>query len=251
LGQALLGQGRLLWQFSRQFGILEVFSAHSHREDVTWSGGDTVSWMVFTFFAKCGTVEVYVIILDTLTPEFELYVRLRERRQRAATCVELVLRLVTCSELVVGVAGLRVRGYETKSGSLVVVLPVEVCPGVGTVVVVVSERRLTGCGLIRVCGTVEVCVIFLDTLTPEFEVYVWLRERQPRATTCVELVLRLVTCSVLLVRGTDSSRRTGPQLVLLPVPQFRELGPESLKVPGMGLQCVRLQVAVVFVSLHS
>ncbi|MQM20470.1 hypothetical protein Taro_053492 [Colocasia esculenta] len=30
---------------------------------------------------------------------------------------------------------------------LVVVLPVEVCHGVGTVVVVVSERRLTGCGL--------------------------------------------------------------------------------------------------------
>ncbi|MQM22762.1 hypothetical protein Taro_055820, partial [Colocasia esculenta] len=31
----------------------------------------------------------------------------------------------------------------------VVALPVEVCPGVGTVVVVVSERRLTGCGLLR------------------------------------------------------------------------------------------------------
>ncbi|MQM20348.1 hypothetical protein Taro_053366 [Colocasia esculenta] len=31
------------------------------------------------------------------------------------------------------VSGLRVRGYETESGSWVVVLPVEVCPGVGTV----------------------------------------------------------------------------------------------------------------------
>ncbi|MQM08672.1 hypothetical protein Taro_041529 [Colocasia esculenta] len=30
------------------------------------------------------------------------------------------------------------------------VLPVEVCPGVGTVVVVVGERRLTGCGLTHV-----------------------------------------------------------------------------------------------------
>ncbi|MQL76673.1 hypothetical protein Taro_009064 [Colocasia esculenta] len=30
----------------------------------------------------------------------------------------------------------------------------------------------------------------------------------------------------------------------VPVPHFRELGPESLKVPGMGLQCVRLQVLV-------
>ncbi|MQL71214.1 hypothetical protein Taro_003533 [Colocasia esculenta] len=30
---------------------------------------------------KCGTVEVCVVFLDTLTPVFELYVRLRERRQ--------------------------------------------------------------------------------------------------------------------------------------------------------------------------
>ncbi|MQL92431.1 hypothetical protein Taro_025059 [Colocasia esculenta] len=51
---------------------------------------------------QCSTVEVCVIFLDTLTPEFELYVRLRERRQRAATCVELVLLLVACSVLVVG-----------------------------------------------------------------------------------------------------------------------------------------------------
>ncbi|MQL97623.1 hypothetical protein Taro_030321, partial [Colocasia esculenta] len=29
----------------------------------------------------CGTVEVCVVFLDTLTPVFELYVRLRERRQ--------------------------------------------------------------------------------------------------------------------------------------------------------------------------
>ncbi|MQL89553.1 hypothetical protein Taro_022135, partial [Colocasia esculenta] len=42
--------------------------------------------------------------------------------------------------------------------------------------------------------------------------------------------------------GTDTSRRTGPQLVLFPVPHFRELGSESLKVPGMGLQLCGLQV---------
>ncbi|MQL71635.1 hypothetical protein Taro_003950 [Colocasia esculenta] len=28
------------------------------------------------------------------------------------------------------------------------------------------------------CGTVEVCVVFLDTLTPVFELYVWLWERR-------------------------------------------------------------------------
>ncbi|MQL71385.1 hypothetical protein Taro_003699 [Colocasia esculenta] len=31
---------------------------------------------------KCATFEVCVVFLDTLTPEFELYVQLRERRQR-------------------------------------------------------------------------------------------------------------------------------------------------------------------------
>ncbi|MQM02567.1 hypothetical protein Taro_035333 [Colocasia esculenta] len=41
--------------------------------------------------------------------------------------------------------------------------------------------------------------------------------------------------------GTDTSRRTGPQLVLFPVPHFRELGPESLKVSGLGLQLCGLQ----------
>ncbi|MQL93361.1 hypothetical protein Taro_026011, partial [Colocasia esculenta] len=34
----------------------------------------------------------------------------------------------------------------------------------------------------------------------------------------------------LVVGGTNTSRRTGPQLVLFPVPHFRELRPESLKV---------------------
>ncbi|MQM19537.1 hypothetical protein Taro_052543 [Colocasia esculenta] len=31
---------------------------------------------------QCGTIEVCVVFLDTLTPVFELYVRLRERRHR-------------------------------------------------------------------------------------------------------------------------------------------------------------------------
>ncbi|MQL99908.1 hypothetical protein Taro_032639 [Colocasia esculenta] len=75
-----------------------------------------------------------------------------------------------------------------------------------------------------------------------FELYVRLRERRQRAATCVELVFRLVACSALVVGGTDTSRHTGPQLILFPVPHFRELRPESLKVPGMGLQCASLQV---------
>ncbi|MQL84018.1 hypothetical protein Taro_016519 [Colocasia esculenta] len=40
------------------------------------------------------TIKVYVVFLDTLTPKFELYVRLRERRQGAATRVCGFLDLV-------------------------------------------------------------------------------------------------------------------------------------------------------------
>ncbi|MQM20476.1 hypothetical protein Taro_053496, partial [Colocasia esculenta] len=52
LGQALLGQRRLLWRFSRRFGGLVVRSARSHREDVVWSGGDAVPCLIFTFFME-------------------------------------------------------------------------------------------------------------------------------------------------------------------------------------------------------
>ncbi|MQM17945.1 hypothetical protein Taro_050928 [Colocasia esculenta] len=45
------------------------------------------------------TVKVCVVFLDTLTPEFELYIQLRERRQWAATCV--CGCAVACSALVV------------------------------------------------------------------------------------------------------------------------------------------------------
>ncbi|MQL78878.1 hypothetical protein Taro_011299, partial [Colocasia esculenta] len=144
LPQALLDQEEQLRSSLGQFGILEMFLACSHREDVAWSGGDVVSCVVFTFFVKVSLwvtsdqvklllthlhcvgyprfcvsqPHVFVVfgvcpdncvvplrsvssVLDTLTPVLELYVQLRERRQRAATCVELVLRLVACSALVV------------------------------------------------------------------------------------------------------------------------------------------------------
>ncbi|MQM17749.1 hypothetical protein Taro_050723 [Colocasia esculenta] len=60
-------------------------------------------------------------------------------------------------------------------------------------------------------STVKVCVVFLDTLTPEFELYVRLRERRQGAAT----------------RGSR---------------------PESLKVSGLGLQQCGLQVWCWFVS---
>ncbi|MQM19835.1 hypothetical protein Taro_052848 [Colocasia esculenta] len=69
----------------------------------------------------------------------------------------------------------------------------------------------------------------LDTLTLLLELYVRLRERRQWDNDFA-----------LVVGGTDTSRCTGPQLVLFPVPHSRELRPESLDVPGMGLrQCSR------------
>ncbi|MQL95945.1 hypothetical protein Taro_028616, partial [Colocasia esculenta] len=67
---------------------------------------------------NCGTVEVYVVFLDTLTPVFELYVRLRERRQ--------VLRPETLE-----VSGMDLQLCVCRFDSF------EVCPGVGTVVTAV------------------------------------------------------------------------------------------------------------------
>ncbi|MQL81021.1 hypothetical protein Taro_013479 [Colocasia esculenta] len=52
-------------------------------------------------------------VLDTLTPVFELYVRLRERRQRTATCESLCL--VACSALVVGVTDTGSRQWSPTS----------------------------------------------------------------------------------------------------------------------------------------
>ncbi|MQM10997.1 hypothetical protein Taro_043894, partial [Colocasia esculenta] len=88
-------------------------------------------------------------VLDTLTPVFELYVRLRERRQWDND-LELRPESLKVPGMGLQVVGPFVRDCETESGLLVVVLPAEVCPGVGTVVVVVGERRLTGCGLTHV-----------------------------------------------------------------------------------------------------
>ncbi|MQM12665.1 hypothetical protein Taro_045584, partial [Colocasia esculenta] len=62
---------------------------------------------------QCGTVEICVVFLDTLTPVFELYVRLRERRQWDSDFPEFVL--------------LSLSRFDSF----------EVCPGVGTVVTAV------------------------------------------------------------------------------------------------------------------
>ncbi|MQM11732.1 hypothetical protein Taro_044644 [Colocasia esculenta] len=60
----------------------------------------------------------------------------------------------------------------------------------------------------------------LDTLTLVFELHVRLRERR----------------HALVVGGTDTSRRTGPQLVLFQCLTLESSGPGSLEVSGMGLR---------------
>ncbi|MQL97659.1 hypothetical protein Taro_030353 [Colocasia esculenta] len=188
---------------------------------------------------QCGTVEVCVVFLDTLTPVLELYLRLRERRQCeawACSCVSAGVVLVglhsclTCSH---GAAvGPFVRDCEAERLFLCCVVRVGYWPDqlvdrsrvvasfyatralLAPVVVVVTSFFLTcfacfSCGLTRAltlavarefvtrgrgmhvgsvrvsagveaedlgvnivgrqCGTVEVCVVFLDTLTPVLE----------------------------------------------------------------------------------
>ncbi|MQL86735.1 hypothetical protein Taro_019269 [Colocasia esculenta] len=144
LSTLCLARGRSCCGDLGRFGISEWFSERSRHEDIAWSGGDAVSWVVCVFFAK---------------------------------------RLFRNTSLV---------GYPrfcVSQARVFVVLGV--CPGTLYIV--------------------EVCVVFLDTLTHVFELYVWLRERWQR--------------------GSDL-----------------ELRPESLEVPGMGLQLCGLQVWCWLVS---
>ncbi|MQL87552.1 hypothetical protein Taro_020096, partial [Colocasia esculenta] len=90
-------------------------------------------------------------------------------------------------------------------------------------------------GLSRYSGTVRV---LSSSWTPSLSRRVVVRLRERLQGQRLVRVCCLVACSALVVGGTDISRRTRPQLVLFPVPHFRELGPESLKVLGMGLRDV-------------
>ncbi|MQL80542.1 hypothetical protein Taro_012989, partial [Colocasia esculenta] len=207
--QGLLSQGTLQrWSFE-QFGVLEEFLARSRRKDVTWSGGDTVPWLVCVFFMKCercvGTCCVFQLsssrvfgvvmlrsvssVLDTLTLVFELYVWLRERRQRAVTCVLLVglhcSLACTCGAAV----GPFIRDYE-------------------------NERHICAEALWWYLMVVGICTL---------RGYLFLVVRYVPALSGV-VVER---CSVKVVW---------------------ELRPESLKVLGMGLQLCGLQVWCWLVS---
>ncbi|MQM11136.1 hypothetical protein Taro_044039 [Colocasia esculenta] len=99
----------------------------------------------------------------------------------------------------------------------------------------VSQTRGCARRLSRYSGTVGV---LSSSWTPSLSRRVVVRLRERRQGQRLVRVCCLVACSALVVGGTDTSRRTGPQLVLFPVPHFREFRPESLKVSGMGLRGV-------------
>ncbi|MQM04133.1 hypothetical protein Taro_036925 [Colocasia esculenta] len=104
-------QGELLRGSFGRFEVLVEYSVRSRREDVVWSGGNAEGSSIFAFFVKCGTVEVCVVFLDTLTPVFELEV---------------------------GPESLKVTGMGLQCVRLQSRFdPFEVCPGVGTVVTAV------------------------------------------------------------------------------------------------------------------
>ncbi|MQM12361.1 hypothetical protein Taro_045275 [Colocasia esculenta] len=81
--------------------------------------------------------------------------------------------------------------------------------------------------------TTEVCVVFLDTLTHVFELYIRLRERRQGVATCV--CGCAVARSALMVGGTDTSRRCSGR-----VPKGVRHGPAtvwSAVVVLIGLHC--------------
>ncbi|MQL87629.1 hypothetical protein Taro_020175 [Colocasia esculenta] len=183
---------------------------------------------------ECGTVEVCIVFLDTLTPEFVLYVRLRERQQWDSDFPEFVF-----SRLVLRPEALEVPGMDLQlcvcrcSGGAVLregrmVRPSTCCAlpflGVGYGSVLVFSALDINSGLASSsqccgdeCGTVEVCVVFLDTLTPEFVLYVRLRERQQWDSDIQSLFS--VACSALIGAPARDPRgaRHGPAAVCLQV----------------------------------
>ncbi|MQL99018.1 hypothetical protein Taro_031734, partial [Colocasia esculenta] len=160
--------GKAAARVSWRFEVLVEFSAHSRREDVVRSGGNAEGSPVFAFFMM-----VCVVFLDTLTPVFDLYVRLRERQQwdidfpefvfsrldprgaRHGPAGVVLVGLHSCLTCSPGAAdGPFVRDCETERLFLCCVVrstfdPFEVCPGVGTVV-----TTAVACG-----GTVLVMVV--------------------------------------------------------------------------------------------
>ncbi|MQL83565.1 hypothetical protein Taro_016072 [Colocasia esculenta] len=82
----------------------------------------------------------------------------------------------------------------------------------------------------------------LDTLTPLLELYVRQRERRQWDSGCCTCLL--VTCSALVVGGTDTGSRHWSPASPFPVPHSSEPRPGSLEVPGMGLRPCGPQVVV-------
>ncbi|MQL77179.1 hypothetical protein Taro_009576 [Colocasia esculenta] len=147
LSQALLDQGRSCCGSVGRFGVSVEFSSRSRCEDVARSGGNAVPCMDCVFFVNCiAEFGGPAPILECLFSWVPQVPRRAKHVSVLGACPSAVLDLTSVTPV------------------LVVVLPVEVCHGVGTVFIVVSERRLTGCGLIGCgvpsCWHSSVCVLW-------------------------------------------------------------------------------------------
>ncbi|MQL89223.1 hypothetical protein Taro_021789, partial [Colocasia esculenta] len=119
----------------------------------------------------CCTVEVCVVFLDTLTPEFELYVRLRERRQWDSDFPEFVLLSLDAPAR---------DPRDARHGPAVVCLQsrfdsFEVCPGGGTVVtaIVACGVPYLACYGVPCCGTGLLVVSMLVPCGNRYMYPVW------------------------------------------------------------------------------
>ncbi|MQL83588.1 hypothetical protein Taro_016087, partial [Colocasia esculenta] len=95
---------------------------------------------------------------------------------------------------------------------------------------------------VRGCETERSMSSDLDTLTHVFELYVRLRERRQWDSDCRTCLL--VTCSALVVGGTDTSSQHWSPASPFSVPHSRGPRPGSPEVPGMGLRPCGPQVVV-------
>ncbi|MQM10996.1 hypothetical protein Taro_043897 [Colocasia esculenta] len=265
--------------FFGRFGVLASFSTWSRHEDVAWSGGDvgltrhvrlldrdmsgccdqkaTVAYVATTVERACGVLLVERAVSKLFTWELGLE-SLKVPGIGLQLCGLQSVLVWWCRSVLTRALPLMVA---CVCDSLVEVLPIVVCPGGGTVLVVVSWWYLVEVVLgvafgLRPHSSLHLHVrrvsragrhadVGLGKATPYYVTFkltrhVRLLDRDmsgccdQKATVAYVATTVERACGVLLVERAVSILFTW------------ELGPESLKVPGMGLQLCGLQSVLVW-----
>ncbi|MQM07327.1 hypothetical protein Taro_040158 [Colocasia esculenta] len=131
-----------------RFGVSMEFSSRFRRENVTRSGGNAAPCMDCAFFAEPSVVVRRLFRNVSLVGYPRFFVSQARVFVVLEVCPGVVFVGLHCSLACVAVE----RQLDlTSVTARLRVPPVVVCHGVGTVIVVVGERKLTSCGLTG-CG---------------------------------------------------------------------------------------------------